>query len=174
MRQLLLSCLALALSLNAGCSPQAAAGPAFSAADSLAIDSLYATFRLGYRELDAPRVAALYAADALYGAPGAPGFSLGRGPIANNFAGFFDYIRKDSAHLELRFRFVRRFRAGAFASDAGYYWLRPVWRDSAGPADVGKFVTIVRRDSTGQWRFSLDSYSGATVAAFDAAPDFEP
>lgn len=162
----------LAITLGA-CTPPASE-LSFSPADSVAIDSLYTTFRLGYQNLDAASVAALYTTDALYGSPGAPGFSVGRDPIAKNFAGFFDSIRADSAHLELRFRFVRRFRSATLASDVGYYSLRWIRGDSSRTPDVGKFVTVSVRDSTGRWRFALDSYSGGTVAAFEAAPPFEP
>lgn len=144
------------------------------AADSVAIDSLYQVFRLGYASLDAAKVTDLYREDALYASGDAPGFTVGRPPIAENFDGFFKAIAADSAHLELRFRFVRRFRKDDLASDAGYYWLRSVKGDSVGKPTVGKFVTVLQRDSTGQWRFALDTYSGASLAAFDSAPPYEP
>ena len=152
----------------------AAPPPAFTAADSLAIDSLYTTFRQAYRDLDAARVTALYGADAVYGAPGGGGFSVGQGPIAASFGSFFDYVRADSAYLELRFRFVDRFRSPTLASDAGYFWLRTVGKDSSTTPGVGKFVTVMARDTSGRWRFILDSYSESSLAAFDSAPPFEP
>ena len=99
---------------------------------------------------------------------------LGRGPIFENFDGFFRAVAADSAHLELRFRFVRRFRKDDLASDAGFYWLRRVRGDSAGKPSVGKFATVLQRDSTGQWRFALDTYSDGSLAAFDSAPAYEP
>lgn len=145
-----------------------------SSADSVAIDSLYQVFRIAYATLDAPKVTDLYREDALYGTGGSPGFTIGRPPIASNFEGFFQGIAADSATLELRFRFVRRFRKDDLASDAGYYWLRRVKGDSAGKPSVGKFVTVLQRDSTGQWRFAIDTYSGGSVAEFDAAPEYEP
>jgi uncharacterized protein (TIGR02246 family) len=143
-------------------------------ADSVAIDSLYTEFRAGYATLDADRVANLYATDALYGVPDAPAFQRGRTAVRSNFAGFFDGMRRDSATLEIRFRFARRFRTPALASDVGYYWLRAVHGDSGGPPSVGKFTTVIAPDSTGRWRFVLDSYTAAAVAAFDSAPPFEP
>ena len=152
----------------------AASPPTFSTADSLAIDSLYATFRQAYRDLDAARVTALYGADAVYGAPGGGGFSVGQGHIASSFGSFFDYVRADSAYLELRFRFVDRFRSPTLASDAGYFWLRTVGKDSSTAPGVGKFVTVMARDTSGRWRFILDSYSESSLAAFDSAPPFEP
>ena len=144
------------------------------AADSTAIDSLYRTFRLAYARLDAPAVVDLYRDDALYGSGGAPGFTVGRPPIARNFEGFFRSVGADSATLELRFRFIRRFRQGDLASDVGFYHLRQVKGDSGGRPSVGKFVTVIRRDSTGHWRFAVDTYSDGSVAAFDSAPAYEP
>lgn len=164
---------ALLLLPLAGCGG-AAPTAAFTAADSLAIDSLYSVFREAYRELDAARVTALYSADAVYGAPGGGGFSIGQGPIASSFGSFFDYVRADSGYLELRFRFVERFRSPTLASDVGYFWLRTVGRDSATTPGVGKFVTVMARDTSGRWRFILDSYSESSLAAFDTAPPFEP
>lgn len=35
-------------------------------------------------------------------------------------------------------------------------------------------MTVMQRDSTGHWRFALDSYSGGSLAAFDSAPPYEP
>jgi uncharacterized protein (TIGR02246 family) len=145
-----------------------------SSADSVAIDSLYAEFRAGYATLDAQRVANLYATDALYGAPDGPAYQRGRGTIVGNFTGFFDAMRRDSATLEVRFRFERRYRTPALASDVGYYWLRAVHGDSGGPPSAGKFTTVIAPDSAGRWRFVLDSYSEAAVTAFDSAPPFEP
>lgn len=164
---------ALLLLPLAGCA-RAAPPPAFSAADSLAIDSLYTVFREAYRDLDAARVTALYGADAVYGQPGGGGFTVGQGHFASSFGSFFDFVRADSGYLELRFRFVKRFRSPTLASDAGYYWLRTVGRDSTTTPGVGKFVTVMARDTSGRWRFILDSYSGASLAAFDSAPSFEP
>jgi uncharacterized protein (TIGR02246 family) len=147
---------------------------ATSSADSAAIDSLYQAFRRGYAALDAPMVGDLYREDALYAYGGGPGFMLGRDSITHGFAKFFRVVAADSAHLELRFRFVRRFRRDDLASDAGFYWLRRVKGDSAGKASVGKFVTVMQRDSTGRWRFALDSYSDGSLAAFDSAPPWVP
>ena len=160
-------------SVVSGCTRQTAR-PTSAAADSAAIDSIYRVFRQAYANLDAARVADLYREDALYGPGGAPGFMLGRAPIFDNFDGFFRHVAADSARLELRFRFVRRFRNDDLASDAGFYWLRRVKGDSAGKPSVGKFVTILQRDSTGHWRFALDTYSDGSVAAFDSAPAYEP
>ncbi|MGE0354109.1 MAG: SgcJ/EcaC family oxidoreductase [Gemmatimonadales bacterium] len=148
--------------------------PTMTAADSAAVDRLYVSFREAYAALDADRVAGLYAEDALYAPSGAPGFERGRGYIRENFRGFFNAVRADSATLDLRFRFERRFRSATLASDAGYYRLSLRRGDSTGRATAGKFVTIARRDSTGQWRFSLDMYSDAALDAFEAAPDYEP
>lgn len=154
------------------CSPGQA--PSMTAADSAALDRLYRSFREAYAALDADKVAGLYAEDALYAPSGAPGFQRGRGYIEENFRGFFNAVRADSATLDLRFRFERRFRSATLASDAGYYRLSPRWGDSTGRAAAGKFVTIAQRDSTGQWRFIVDMYSDASLDAFEAAPAYEP
>jgi hypothetical protein len=166
------SCLPLALAALAACGPRP--GPSASAGDSLAIDSLYQTFRVAYASLNDSLVTALYHPDAVYGAGGAPGFTIGRDSIAPGFQRFFQSVREQGATLELRFRFVRRHRHDRIASDAGYYWLRRRWADSVAKPSIGKFVTVMTRDSMGRWGFATDTYSDATQAAFDAAPPFEP
>lgn len=161
-----------ALLLVSACKPAPATPVVADAA--LAIDSLYHSFRAAYKDLDADRVVNLYQTDAVYGTPGAHGYTLGHAPLQTSFGSFFDAIRADSSWLELRFRFVSRFRSPALASDAGYYWLRSRRGEGGGTPSVGKFVTVIIPDSSGQWRFAVDSYSEATVAAFDSAPPFEP
>ncbi len=172
MRSLRTSCLLLALAALAACGPRP--GPSASAADSLAIDSLYQTFRAAYASLNDSLVTSLYHPEAVYGSGGAPGFTVGRDSIAAGFQRFFQSVREQGATLELRFRFVRRFRHDRIASDAGYYWFRRRWPDSLAQPSIGKFVTVMTRDSMSRWGFATDTYSDATQAAFDAAPPFEP
>jgi uncharacterized protein (TIGR02246 family) len=138
-----------------------------------AIDSLYGEFSAAYRTLDAARVANLYAPDALYGSPGAPGFLHGRAPIEADFQRFFAAVRADSAGIAISFRFVERRRSPTLATDVGFYALSTTQGDSA-RTGAGKFVTILAPDSAGHWRFVLDTYSDATMESFNAAPPFEP
>ena len=172
MRFVKASCLPIAIAALAACGPRP--GPSASTADSLAIDSLYQTFRTAYALLNDSLVISLYHPEAVYGSGGAPGFTVGRDSIAPGFQRFFQSVRQQGATLDLRFRFVRRLRHDQIASDAGYYWLRRRWADSLAQPSIGKFVTVMTRDSMGRWGFATDTYSDATQVAFDAAPPFEP
>lgn len=138
-----------------------------------AIDSIYAEFSVAYDELDADKVANLYAPDALTGSPGGPGFVRGRAGARADFQRFFDHTREQGASIAIRFRFVERRRAPGLATDVGYFAITTTQGDST-RSGAGKFVAILAPDSQGQWRFTVDSYSEASMDAFNSSPPFEP
>ena len=143
------------------------------AARDKAIDSLYHEFSAAYDALDPDRVTALYAPDAVMGSPGAPGYGRGRAAILADFKSFFDAKRQAGETISIRFSFVERRRTPTLASDAGFFALTTRKGDST-RTGAGKFVTILAPDSAGTWRFVLDTYSDASVAAFEAAQALEP
>lgn len=132
------------------------------------IDAVYREFVAGYAELDASRVAGLYTDDALYLAGRSPAL-IGEAAIAGTFKGFFDAVRADGATLRLRFRIVERRVDDDAAWDLGFYHLTRLRGDSAGPPSVGRFVTGIRRDDSGRWRFVVDGFVESDLAAWEAA-----
>jgi uncharacterized protein (TIGR02246 family) len=146
--------------------PLAAQAPTPAATREL--DAVYAAFRDAYARLDVEAVTALYAEDALYLTAGEPPVR-GRAGIRAVFDAFFSGIRADGATLAIEFRIVRRDATTDLAADAGYYRLAVVRDGRAGTPSFGRFVTVIRRDREGRFRFAMDSYSGATAGEWDAA-----
>jgi uncharacterized protein (TIGR02246 family) len=137
------------------------------------LDEVYASFRAAYARLDPVAVAGLYADDALYLA-GDSELRRGTTAIRGVFEKFFSSVRRDGAHLELRFRILHRAMAPGLATDVGYYRLVRVQGSERGRPSIGRFVTVLREGADGRWRFAIDSYTDATAAEYDQAPSHEP
>ena len=90
------------------------------------------------------------------------------------FVQFFDTIRRDGGALALEFRITRRDATPALATDVGYYRLAVVRDGVRGKASYGRFVTVLRRDGDGHFRFVVDSYTGADAAEWEATPLRDP
>ena len=127
-----------------------------------ALDSVYYKFSEAYRLLDANMVQDLYQDDAYYIYPQIP-LQKGHEHFMNGFIDMFRIAIVDTISLSIRFRIIDRKLIGDHAYDVGYYKLVR----SNGRQSVGKFVTILRQQSNGQWKFVLDSYSSAPLDAFD-------
>ena len=141
------------------------APPVDSAAIARQLDKVYATFSDAYTKLDVAAVAGLYAPNALYLAPGEPPLEGGEA-IRATFARYFDGVRKDGNTLSIEFKIVRREIAPGLATDVGYYRLATVRDGKPGKPSVGRFVTVLRQDAGGRWRFVLDSYAGTKPEEF--------
>ncbi len=132
------------------------------------IDAVYQRFVAGYAAVDPAAVAALYTDGALY-VPSRSPARIGGAAIGADFRRFFDAVRGDGATLRIRFRIVERRVHGDAAWDLGYYHLARVHGDSVGNPSVGRFVTGLVRGADGNWRFVVDSYEDADLAAWEAA-----
>jgi len=104
----------------------------------------------------------LYQEDAYYIYPQIP-LQKGHQHFMNGFRDMFSRATLDTISLSINFRIVDRKLIEDHAYDVGYYKLVR----SNGKKSVGKFVTILRKQSNGQWKFVLDSYSSAPLDAFD-------
>ena len=145
------SCLVFLLSYNLP-----AQGPA-------EIDQVYETFSKAYDLLDSELIKTLYEPDAFYFYPQTP---VQRG-YENFMGGFEDMFRRakaDEVKLKIEFRIIERNQISDHAYDVGYYRLSR----SNGQVSVGKFVTILRLQQDGSWKFVLDTYSSAPLEAFEA------
>ena len=124
---------------------------------------MYQTFSKAYDLLDSEMVKALYEPDAYYFYPQIP-IQRGYDKFMGGFEDMFRRANNDSATLKIEFRIIERNVIADHAYDVGYYRLSR----STGNVSVGKFVTILRKQDDGQWKFVLDTYSSAPVEAFDA------
>jgi len=122
------------------------------------IDSIYAKFSQGYRDLDPDAVADLYTANALYLTPGSD-IKRGREAILKDFAGFFDSTRSEGKKLAISFQILERKISGDLAYDAGIYTLVNTGKNGETSSGRGKFVVIAVKGKGGTWRFQLDTYN---------------
>jgi|GEM_PF-4486108 len=145
------------------------------------IDAIYAKFTQGYKDLDAPRVAALYTQDALYLPPG-DDVLRGRDAIEQRFAAAFSRAWEAGERWHIRFEILDRGVEGSLAYDVGYYHLDRVPRSDDNPGEggssTGKFTVVIRcQGKQGPCHFQVDGYSGvpraepAPLPAAPAAPD---
>lgn len=119
-----------------------------------AFEETYAAFSEAYRVGDPAAVAALYADDAFYLAPGG---EIDRGNVARHF-GFLSSFEPGRGPV-IEFEIVDREVSGDLAYDIGYYTFRQA--DGAPEsAGRGKFIVIWKRGEDGAWRIHADGYSG--------------
>jgi uncharacterized protein (TIGR02246 family) len=125
-----------------------------------AVDEGYQRFAAAYASLDADRVAALYAEDALMLPPGGD-IRRGRAAIREQYADGFDEDRKRGHTRRITFELVDRLVSGDVRNDYGYYTI--VGRAPSGHEQThrGKFAKVWQRGRDGVWRIRSDSYSSA-------------
>lgn len=116
-------------------------------------EEAYAAFSAAYRAGDAEAVAALYADDAFYLAPGD---EIERGDVGRHF-GFLSSFEPGAGPI-IEFEVVDRDVSGGLAYDIGYF----TFRQDGAPAESagrGKFIVIWKRGEDGVWRIHADGYS---------------
>jgi ketosteroid isomerase-like protein len=118
-----------------------------------AFEEAYAAFSAAYRAGDPEAVAALYAQDAFYLAPGA---EIDRGDVVRHF-GFLSSVEPGAGPV-IEFEIVDRGTSGDLAYDIGYFTFRRDG-DPAESAGRGKFIVIWKRGEDGVWRIHADGYS---------------
>ena len=118
-----------------------------------AFEETYAAFSAAYRAGDPAAVAALYADDAFYLAPGR---EIERGNVGRHFE-FLSSFEPGAGPI-IGFELVDREVSGGLAYDIGYFTFRrpDAPADSAGR---GKFIVIWKRGDDGVWRIHADGYS---------------
>jgi uncharacterized protein (TIGR02246 family) len=127
--------------------------------DEAAIRALGANWFKAYNSADAARIAALYAEDAVWSAPGVPA-TRGRAAIQ-------EYFKKDtmaSSAAGLTFKVDPTIDVGVSANlgwAAGAY---TVTNKSGKTIDAGKYVTVYGKKD-GTWQILRDIYNSSTSAA---------
>ena len=118
-----------------------------------AFEEAYAAFSAAYRAGDPAAVAALYADDAFYLAPGE---EIERGDVARHFA-FLSSVEPGAGPI-IAFEIVDREISGDLAYDIGYFTFRREG-DPVENAPRGKFIVVWKKGDDGVWRIHADGYS---------------
>lgn len=125
-----------------------------------AMGAVYDRFTRAYRLGEPDSVVVLYGDSPLY-LPGRGPIVEGREALRTQFE-FLDNAREQGATPHIWFESVGRGTSGELAWDVGYYTIQVENRDgSRSPPNRGKFTTVWRRDSDGQWRIMVDGFSPA-------------
>jgi uncharacterized protein (TIGR02246 family) len=124
-----------------------------------ALDEVYLEFARAYEALDAERVAALYADEALYLAPNRAALR-GRHAIHASFIQSFERVAQRGESVRIAFNRFHRRLEGDLAYEVGYFEVTYTPADG-GPARTsrGKVVVVLRVQVDGRWRFEVDGYS---------------
>ena len=118
-----------------------------------AFEEAYARFSAAYRAGDPAGVAALYADDAFYLAPGE---EIERGDVGRHFE-FLGSFEPGTGPI-IEFEIVDREVSGDLAYDIGYFTFRREGQPSEN-APRGMFIVIWKRGEDGVWRIHADGYS---------------
>ena len=157
--------LPILLLLLAGCATQAETPASSTADDEAAIDAVYERFSQAYDEWDTQAMVNLYTDDALY-LSGDGAIRRGRAAIEQSFS-FLQRVKERGDTISISFRSVDRAIDGDLAYDVGYYQTISTPADGEPRTSVGKFVTVLKKQADGSWRFQVDGYNSAPVEAFD-------
>ncbi|MBK8505244.1 MAG: nuclear transport factor 2 family protein [Saprospiraceae bacterium] len=133
--------------------------------DASAIDQVYELFSKAYQDLDVTLVDSIYVDDAIYLSPG-DSILFGKDQFIGTFRQMFDNSKADSASLDIDFSVKNRQINNDQAVDRGYYHLQRSKSGQPQFTDVGKFITVLKKQSNGQWKFIADGYSQAPVEAW--------
>ena len=133
--------------------------------DEARIDAVYERFSQAYDEWDTQAMVDLYTDDTLY-LSGDGAIRRGRAAIEQSFS-FLQRVKERGETVSISFRFVDRAIEGDLAYDVGYYQTISTPADGEPRTSVGKFVTVLKKQTDGSWRFQVDGYNSAPVEAFD-------
>lgn len=135
-----------------------------------AINRIYSQFNEAYLSLDDDLVGDLYADQSHYLVPSEErGLLFGQSTIKDEFTRYFDWATENRRSLNINFRIVHRQIDDSLAYDVGYYLIQSK-ADSVENfpegGSVGKFVTVIGLQPSGEWKFLLDGYNPAPYDAF--------
>ena len=139
-----------------------------TAADEAAIDAVYERVSQAYAALDKEMILDAYTDDAYYLIDTAQRLLHGKEDLARAFTKL-DRMKQKGGRFAIEFRIVNRNIQGDMAYDVGYYKLTQTRPTGQSQDLAAKFVTVLKRQADGSWRFQVDSYSQAMLPAFDKA-----
>jgi ketosteroid isomerase-like protein len=133
--------------------------------DESAIDQVYDLFSRAYRELDISLIDSIYQVDAIYLNPG-DAIQFGKTSFIGSFQSMFETSKTDSSSLDIRFCIVDRQISKDQVVDIGYFNLTRSKDGQAAGSSVGKFITVLKKQPDGHWKFIADGYSQAPMEAW--------
>jgi hypothetical protein len=122
------------------------------------VDRIYAVFSKGYRDLDLDSVANLYTIDANYLASGNI-MTDGRAKIRDNFASFFESVKKNGNTMNIQFRILQREVNKKLGYEVGIYTITTFKDGKQIGTGQGKFFVVTKKIGK-KWFFRFDGYSG--------------
>ena len=129
------------------------------------IEQVYRHFSAAYATKDVSVIESIYEQSAIYLSPG-DSIGFGQQSFIPGFASMFHNAEVDSIDLAIEFQIVDRKLIEDRAVDVGYYRLTRT-KDGQEPRfSVGKFITVLRKQTEGDWKFTHDGYSNAPEMAW--------
>jgi ketosteroid isomerase-like protein len=122
------------------------------------IDEIYKNFSKGYKELNVDLVTNLYTEDANYLASGNK-MTDGREKIRENFASFFESVKKNGDTMNIQFRILQREVDKKLGYEVGIYTLTTFKDGKQIGIGQGKFFVVTKKIGE-KWYFRFDGYSG--------------
>jgi len=132
------------------------------------LTEVYGQFSEAYDKLDADMVTGLYEEDAYY-LSGEEEIKQGHKVIRSNFDRYFTWAKGEGAHLNIEFDIVDRTVTESLVVDVAYYLITTTFPEASErevTKSAGKFITVLRKQENGEWKFKIDGYNPAPVGAF--------
>ena len=133
---------------------QQAGAPTDAAAVRKAIEDAESRWAAGMTKGDTAAVMSIYADDAILMAPGMKRAS-GRAAVAQAFTGMMSGMTVPAASLQVDDVIV----AGDYAIETGTYRMTEQPKTGKAMNDVGKFISIWKKQSDGSWKMTRDIFN---------------
>jgi pimeloyl-ACP methyl ester carboxylesterase/ketosteroid isomerase-like protein len=134
-------------------------------------DSLYHNFTKAYDDLDAEKIANLYAENAemlnLYDGENANSFK-GQVEIRKYFQNFFQRFKAQNQKIQLTFKIIDRKKIGENILDNGFYRLEILTPNKPSFFTFGKFSTILEWKND-RWKFKTDATTNTDFTEYENA-----
>lgn len=124
------------------------------------VNAVYDSFTVAYKTLNLEQLVALYDVEATY-LPPRQKILRGLGEISKAFTPMFEDFSQNKGTIEIQFDILDRQLKDDVVIDSGYYYLSTTKPDRPSGRSVGKFLTILKKNKDGEWKFIYDVYNAA-------------
>ncbi len=155
------------IGLLVSCNPQPSTPTKVTPAiDHAKVDAVYSQMAIAYRKADINMIGELYADTAIYLNPG-DALQFGKKQFIRNFEVMYADARKNKAQLSIEFEIVKRTSDNAGkVIDVGYYRFTREKEGEDTALAVGKFITVLQKQTDGAYRFVIDGFNQAPLDAW--------
>ncbi len=126
------------------------------------VQAVYDSFSVAYKTLNQDMLIDLYNDEAVYLPPGQK-ILKGKSEIARSFDATFENHINQKGELNIEFDILDRRIEGDVVIDSGYFTYRSKYPGKTETISKGKFLTILKKEKDGKWRFIYDSYNSAPM-----------